>query len=118
MALSEELPIFRASYDLLEKNIGLTKDLPRMLRYSIGDRLIDTNLQLLTEVYRANLQLEKTQAITELLICHRTLQMLLRVVYREKAVSSGRYAEMLKLLDSIGRQATAWKNRTNKKEQT
>ena len=118
MALSEELPIFRAGYDLLENCIDLAKDLPKMLRYSVGGRMIDTNLQLLTEIYRANLQDDKNAALTELLVCHRTLKMLLRVVYREKVISSGRYADLLKLLDSIGRQATAWKNKSVNKENT
>ena len=111
MALSEELPIFRVSYDLLEKIIELAKDMPRMLRYTVGERMVDQNLEILAQVYRANLAQDKENAIVELLVAQRTLQMLLRVVYRQKVISSGRYAEMLKLLDSIGKQATAWKNR-------
>ena len=111
MALSEELPIFRVSYDLLEKIIELSKDMPRMLRYTVGERMVDQNLEILAQVYRANLAQDKENAIVELLVAQRTLLMLLRVVYRQKVISSGRYAEMLKLLDSIGKQATAWKNR-------
>ncbi len=110
MALSEELPIFRAGYDLLEKVIGLSKDLPKLYRYSLGGRMIDACLDLLSQVYKANMAENKEDAIVALILDYRTLQMLLRVVYREKVVSSGRYAEMIKLLESIGKQATAWKN--------
>ena len=34
-----------------------------------------------------------------------------RVLRKQKALSTGRYAELVKLLDSIGRQATGWKNK-------
>ena len=114
MALSEDLPIFRSSYDLLEKVIALSADLPRMLRYTVGERLIDYNLELLSQVYRANLSDDKSRAITELLVSQRTMLMLLRVVYRQKVLSAGRYAELIRLLDSIGKQATAWKNHGTK----
>lgn len=117
MALSEDLPIFRSSYDLLEKVIDLSKDLPRMLRYTVGERMIDQNLSMLSQVYRANLSTDKRLAITELLVSQRTLLMLLRVVYRQKAISSGRYAELLKLLDAIGKQATAWKNNEQRRKE-
>lgn len=111
MALSEQLPIFRASYDLLEKVIELTKDLPRLFRYSLGGRMIDANLDILAQVYRANSADDKTDALTNLIVDYRTLQMLLRVCYRQKVISSARYGELIKLLDSIGKQATAWKNK-------
>lgn len=117
MALSEDLPIFRSSYDLLEKVIDLSKDLPRMLRYTVGERLIDQNLAMLSQVYRANLADDKLPAITELLVSQRTMLMLLRVVYRQKVVSTGRYAELLRLLDSIGKQATGWKNKEQKSKE-
>ena len=118
MAQSEELPIFRAAYDMLEKLIELQKDLPKLLRYNVGERMVDHCLDVLGQVYRANMSREKrVAAIEELLISYRQLLMLLRVVYRQKAISSGRYAELLKLADTIGRQATGWKNNEqNRKE--
>lgn len=110
MALSEDLPIFRCSYDLLEHVIALVKVMPRMLRHTVGQRLIDANLDMLTQVYRANMARDKRQDIEELLMRQRLMQMLLRIAYREKAISEKRYANLLHLLESIGRQATAWKN--------
>jgi len=118
MAQSEDLPIFKAAYDLLEKVIDLSKELPRLFRYSIGTRLTDLCLDLLGHIYRANMSVEgRAQVLTDLLIDYRQLQMLLRVCYRQKLFSSGRYAELISLLDTIGRQATGWRNKTlNEKE--
>ena len=110
--LSEELPIFKAAYDLLERLTDLAKDLPKFFRYSVGTRMVDLCLDMLGQIYRANMDKDhRTEAITDLLISYRQLLMLLRVCYHQKALSTGRYAELMKLLDSIGRQATAWRNR-------
>ena len=109
---SEELPIFKASYDLLEKMMDLSKELPKFFRYTIGTRLVDLCLDMLGQIYRANMSMEnRRKELEELIVCYRQLQMLLRVCYRQKAFSSGRYAVYIQLLDSIGRQATAWKNK-------
>ncbi|MBR1755108.1 MAG: four helix bundle protein [Bacteroidaceae bacterium] len=112
MMLSEELPIFKTSYDLLERLTALAKDLPKFFRYTLGTRMMDLCLDMLAQIYRANMdQSHRTEALTDLLINYRQLLMLLRVCYRQKALSSGRYAELMKMLDSIGRQATGWKNK-------
>lgn len=108
---SEQLDIYKAAYDLLERLTDLAKDLPKFFRYSLGTRMVDLNLDMLGLVYRANMSREDRQKVlTDLLICYRQLLMLLRVCYHQKALSTGRYAELVKLLDSVGRQATAWKN--------
>ncbi|MBQ4386842.1 MAG: four helix bundle protein [Prevotella sp.] len=118
MAQSEELPIFRAAYDLLEKLIDLQKDLPKILRYNVATRMVDLCLDVLGYVYRANMsQQHRVENIENLLVSYRQLLMLLRVVYRQKAISSGRYAELIKLLDSIGKQATGWKYNEQKRKE-
>ena len=107
---SEELGIYKAAYDLLEQLTDLAKNLPKFFRYSIGTRMVDLDLDLLGNIYRANMsQKNRAEVLTDLLIDYRQLLMLLRVCYHQKALSTGRYAELVKLLDSIGRQATAWK---------
>ena len=113
MALSEELPIYKTAYDLLEQLVDLATDVPKFLRYSMGTRMVDLCLDMLAQVYRANLSRDlRTEALADLLISHRQLLMLLRVCYRQKALSTGRYALLVKLMDSIGRQATAWRQKS------
>ncbi len=112
MALSEELPIYKAGYDLLERVVDASKDLPKFYRYSLGSRMVELCLDILCQVYRANMkQSDREEALTDLLVSHKQLQLLLRVCYHQKAISSGRYSDIIKLMDSVGRQATAWKNK-------
>lgn len=115
MALSEDLPVFKACYDLLERVTAIGTDIPRHLRYVIGDKLIGIPLDMLGKIYEANMSVgddrRRLAIITELVVLYRKEQMLLRLVYRQKAISTGRYADIIKVLDSIGRQLTGWKNK-------
>ncbi len=75
------MTIYKAAYDLLEQQTDLAMNLPKFFRYSIGTRMVDLDLDLLGNIYRANMsQKNRAEVLTDLLI------------------------------DSIGRQATAWKN--------
>ena len=116
---SEQLDIYKAAYDLLERLTDLAKDLPKFFRYSIGTRMVDLNLDMHGLVYRANMSRDdRPRVLTDLQIDYRQLQMLLRVCYHQKALSTGRYAEMISLLDTIGRQATGWRNKTLNENET
>ena len=46
MALTEELPIYRATYRLLNLLIRATQDFPRFHKYSLGTRMVDVCLDM------------------------------------------------------------------------
>ena len=46
MALTEELPIYRATYRLLNLLIRATQDFPRFYKYSLGTRMVDVCLDM------------------------------------------------------------------------
>lgn len=46
MALTEELPIYRATYRLLNMLLRATQDFLRFYRYSLGTRMVDVCLDM------------------------------------------------------------------------
>ncbi|MBQ6747057.1 MAG: four helix bundle protein [Bacteroidaceae bacterium] len=115
MALSEDLPIHKEADDLLDKLIDLSMEMPRFFRYSLGIRMVDENMKILAQIDRANMMKEERAAhIKELIISKRQIDMMLRMCYNRKVFSAGRYAVYMKILDNIGRQATAWKSAAEK----
>lgn len=105
--------IYRDSKEFLSKVLLVVKDFPKAQRYIVGDRLeslaID-NLHLISEVYiNRDLQLRvsymmKMQSNIEL------LNTLLEVSGEHQWIKgAGRLANLLLILDNIGRQSTAWK---------
>ncbi|WP_044269423.1 four helix bundle protein, partial [Bacteroides timonensis] len=65
MALSEDLPLYRDTYRLLNLLIPLTQGFPRFFRYGLGSRMVELNLDMLSLIYKANSSYEKVTVITE-----------------------------------------------------
>jgi len=54
MALSHELPIYRDTMKLLSLTIEKAKCYPRFYRYTVGEKMVNINLDMLSLIYRAN----------------------------------------------------------------
>ena len=67
MALSHELPIYCDTMKLLSLTIEKTKCYPRFYRYTVGKKMVNINLEILSLIYKANRSSEKSMMI-ELLI--------------------------------------------------
>lgn len=110
MALSEDLPLYRDTYRLLNDLLRLVQNtFPRFFRYTVGNRMVDLNLDMLSLIYRANSSYEKTGPLSEFLDRYRMLQMLFRVCVEQKVITPKAYASFALLLDKVGKQATSWK---------
>jgi len=118
MAQSEDLPIYKVAVRLIDLLTDLQPHLPRMLRYHLGNRMVDLSVNMAMQVYQANMSNDKCSALTTLLLDCRELLLLLRVCFRQKGLSSGAYAEIIKQLDAIGRQATGWRLKEMKRHGT
>lgn len=90
MALTEELPIYRATYRLLNMLIRVTQDFPRFYKYSLGTRMVDVCLDMSMLLYKANSSYEKVELIKEFLSKFSILQMLLRVCAEQKVIDTGK----------------------------
>lgn len=110
MALSETLPIYLDTYELLRRLMRLVPRLPKVYRYNIGQRLLDTCLDLMVLIYETNASREKLPLLERLLRKYEVLTMLMRLLFEEQQLTSQQYAPYVELLAKIGRQATGWKN--------
>jgi hypothetical protein len=63
MAKYDELPVYKASYDLLLEIFRFTKEFNREFKYTVGESLKNETLELITLIYRANSKEEKRETI-------------------------------------------------------
>ena len=117
MALTEELPIYRATYRLLNMLIRATQDFPRFYKYSLGTRMVDVCLDMSMLLYKANSSYEKTEPLREFLGKFGMLQMLLRVCAEQKVIDTKKVAVFALEMEKIGKQATVWKQYNEKGKQ-
>lgn len=67
MGLSHELPIYRDTMKLLSLTIEKTKCYPRFYRYTVGEKMVNINLDMLSLIYRANSSYKKISILSDFL---------------------------------------------------
>jgi len=109
MALHTELEIHKVSEELLQLSISLVRHIPRDLKQVVSHKILDTCLEILLLIGRANMARDKRQHLTEAIENTWSLNHLFRALSDSGAISRGQHAKVMKLTASVGRQANAWK---------
>lgn len=110
MALSHELPIYKDTYKLILLIFEHTKDFSREYKYTLGQDMKRDSIMLVRSIYRANRNVSKRQYLEEFLDIFEILKLEIRLCTDLKLLSIKHLSELSKMLDIIGKQATAWKN--------
>src|SRR5665811_588529 len=65
MAQYDELPVYKATYDLLLEMFQFTKDFSKDYKYTVGESLKKETIELLTLIFRANSKTDKQLVLQE-----------------------------------------------------
>ena len=99
---------------LLDAILDITPSFPRSYKFSIGSRLHDLAINLMSEISAAYINRDRPVRIQHLVSFEadfEVLKTLLRIAGERKWILGiSRHAEIIELLDAIGKQSTAWKN--------
>lgn len=109
MARHDQLPIYRAAYALLDAITELARNMPRDFKASIGSKLRDECVEIITLIFRANCSREKVPHIEALLERLQVAELLLRLSRDKRLISVKQYAQAADLTTSIGKQASGWR---------
>jgi len=109
MANHTTLPIYKVAYDLLKAIVEISKNIPREFKQSIGGKLRDECVEIVTLIFRANVSSDKARHLANLIERLQVCELLLRLARDMRLISTGQYAKAIQLTDSIGKQATGWR---------
>ena len=111
MRLHTDLTIYKDSYALLSLAMKAVKNMPRDSKQLIGFKLRDDCGAILDSVREANTVTgaDKVRFIDTLHKRLHSVEVFLRFSRDERLVSTGAYADAIKLTQSIGRQAGGWR---------
>jgi hypothetical protein len=117
MALHHQLPIHRTGSELLGLAAVIHAQMPRGFKRTIGDKIMAHCSEMLDLMALANATrgTERVRYIREILKHVRAATVFLRVGLDLRAISSDRWALAVQRLDSVGKQANGWINKTNEK---
>ena len=112
MAIYSELPVYRDSYRLLLEIYKVTNTFSREYKFSLGQDMRRDTLSLFRNLYRENKNQDKRVFLEAFLDDFELLKLQIRVCLDLKLLSYKKMAEIAMITDSIGKQITAWKNRS------
>ena len=110
MALYYDLPVFKEAYQLISKIFEYTKDFPKEYKYTLGQDMKRGGIQLVRSIYRANKAKDKTVYLESFLDDFEVLKFEIRLCVDMKILSVRKQAELSKMMESIGKQITGWRN--------
>ena len=99
---------------LLDAILDITPSFPRSYKFSIGSRLHDLAINLMSEISAAYINRDRAVRIQHLANFQadfEVLKTLLRIAGERKWIlGQSKHADIIELTDAIGKQSTAWKN--------
>lgn len=110
MVLYHQLPLYQTTYKLLIQLYDIVKQFPKEHKYTLGEKIKTTALELLIGMYQANIvqDSERYEKISVLREWYEMLKIMIRISRDIRIVSLTQYADLSLLLDSVGKQLIGW----------
>lgn len=108
MALYENLPVFKASYDLLVESYNMCHNLQRDYRYTLGEKLKQELMDLMVDIYKANVTSDKASILGHARERLVVVKLQLRLLRDLKQISIRTYALQAERSETLSAQLAAW----------
>ena len=105
----KDTPIYRASIDLLNFALNTTKDFSRQMRPTLGKILIESTVDLVGKVCKANAAREKYQHLTDALELVESIAAMWQAAHEVRLINITAFAKAIELTECIARQAAGWR---------
>ncbi len=113
--LSSELPIYRDAFNLLGLIVDYVGAFPKLHKHTIGQRMTNVALDSFEYIQLANRSFKEREKRIEYLesfiIKFELLKVLIRLCGEKKIISIRQLSRLSVLVERIGKQANAWKNK-------
>jgi hypothetical protein len=114
MAKYDELPVYKASYDLLLEIFRFTKEFNREFKYTVGESLKKETLELITLIYRANSKKEKWETLQAAREKIEVIRLFVRLMKDLRQISLDKFVQVNKQVENVSKQLTGWQKSLNK----
>ena len=108
MRLYSDLPVYKASYDLLLAIFQFTKDFTREYKYTVGEELKRDTIKLLSLIYRANSKRDKQEVLQEAREHIEIIRLFIRVMHDMHQISMKKYVHINQKVENVSKQLTGW----------
>ncbi len=106
--MHQELPVYKASYDLLLAIFVFTKDFTKEYKYTVGESLKTETLLLLTLIFRANSRANKEAVLQEARERIEVIRLLIRIMKDLKQINLKCFVQVNEKVEDVSKQLTGW----------
>jgi hypothetical protein len=114
MGLHSDLPVYKASYDLLLEIFLFTKSFHKEFKYTIGESLKKETVELLTLIFRANSRQDKEAVLQEARERIEVIRLFIRLMKDLKQISLQTFVHINKIVEEVSKQLTGWQKAMRK----
>ena len=108
MALAEELPIYKATYDLVLVVFRLVKSFNKEYKYTIGESIKKEAIEAVTNIYRANSSQDKTVYLAKARENIEVIRLYGRLIKDLHQISIKQLVFINGHIENVSRQLTGW----------
>jgi len=108
MATYDNLPVYKASYDLLLEIFEVKKQFPREYKFTLGERLANEAQDMIINVYRANIRKDKRELLQKARENIEVVRLLFRLLKDMKQISLKRFVGVNEKIEIVSKQLSGW----------
>ena len=110
----DELPVYKASYDLLLVIFQFTTNFTREYKFTLGERLKNEAIELIVLVFRANSKTSKYDILQQAREQIEVLRLLIRLLKDLKQISLKSFIRINQQVENVSKQLTGWQKSEKK----
>ena len=108
MATYDNLPVYKASYDLLQIIFEISAQFKREYKFTVGEKLKNETIEMMMCIYRANVRYDKNELIQQAREHSEIIRLLFRLLKDLKQISLKRFVAVNEKIEMVSRQLTGW----------
>ncbi len=108
LVLYSDLPVYKATYDLLLAIFQFTKEFSKEYKYTVGESLKKETIALLTLIYRANVTREKDEVLQKARENIEVIRLFIRLMKDMRQISVKQFVQINESVENVSRQLSGW----------
>ena len=108
MAQYDELPVYKASYDLLLEIFRFTKEFTKEYKYTVGESIKKETMDLITLIYRANSKTSKVETLQLAREKIEVIRLFVRLMKDLQQINVKKFVFINTKIENVSKQLTGW----------
>jgi len=108
MGMYDELPVYKAGYDLLLEIFQFVRNFSKEFKYTVGDNMKTEGVELIKLIYQANSTRDKLEIIRQARERIETIRLYLRLMKDLRQINIPKFVSINEKIENVSKQLAGW----------